>query len=547
MSEEATRFSGRIVDVIAGTIFPGTVTVAEGRILTIEADPKAEGPYIMPGFVDAHVHIESSMLVPTEFARLAVPFGTVATVSDPHEIGNVLGIDGVRFMIENGKKSPFKFYFGAPSCVPATTFETAGAEIGPADVETLLEMPEVVYLAEMMNFPGVLHRDPIVWEKINIAKALGKPIDGHAPGLRGKEALKYISAGISTDHECFTREEALDKLRYGMKIQIREGSAARNFEALYALIDEYPDRMMFCSDDKHPNDLMVGHLDRLARRAVAKGMDVMNVLRALTRNVVQHYGLDVGLLQTGDPADFILVEDLNEFRVLATYIDGKQVATEGTSLLSSQPTTLPNKFDASPITADQLTVPAQKSAVRVIEVMDGQLITNEVHADLPLENGALQVDLEQDILKIAVVNRYEDAPPAVAFVKGFGLKSGAIAGSVAHDSHNIVAVGTNDADLTAAINLVIEAKGGLSHADGDDGIAEVIPLPIAGLMSDQDGYAIGQQYDQMSDRVVAAGATLAAPYMTLSFCALLVIPQLKLSDLGLFDGNSFEFVPLERA
>lgn len=532
---------GQIVDVIAREIFEGKIHFSNGKIVQIERCPVSSKHFILPGFVDAHVHIESSMLIPSEFAKLAVCHGTIGTISDPHEIGNVLGKEGVEFMIENGLKTPFKFHFGAPSCVPATIFETAGATIDLKDIEEIFKLPRVNYLAEMMNFPGVIHRDPEVMAKIELAHQLGKQVDGHAPGLRGEDAKKYIEAGISTDHECFTKEEALDKLAHGMKIIIREGSAAKNFEALYTLIDEYPEMIMLCSDDKHPNDLAVGHINQLVARAIAKGCDLFNVLRAATKNPIEHYKMDIGLVRAGDFADFCIVTDLKEFKVTQTYINGDLVAENGKSFIPSVDTVILNHFNCSPISTRQLKIPSDhSSSVNVIAVEDGQLITEKEIAQLKSENGELMINVSQDILKVVVVNRYYDAEPALGFIKNFGLKEGAIASCVAHDSHNIIAVGTNDEDLVAAINLIIQEKGGISLAHGHE--KHVVGLPIAGIMTDQDGYEIGREYEILDQRAKSLGCTLSAPYMTLSFCALLVIPKLKLSDKGLFDGEKFEFV-----
>ncbi|TNE53294.1 MAG: adenine deaminase [Bacteroidetes bacterium] len=533
------EIAGNIVDVVSKTIRKGVVTVEGGRIASIQYREVSEDQYIMPGFIDAHVHIESSMVVPSEFARLAVLHGSVATISDPHEIGNVLGKEGVRFMIDNGNKVPFKFYFGAPSCVPATKFETAGAEIGPEDIREILGWEGVNYLAEMMNFPGVLNKDPEVMEKLAIAKEMGKMIDGHLPGIKGEMAKNYAAEGITTDHESFEYDEALDKINYGMKILIREGSAAKNFEALWPLIDEYPDRMMFCSDDKHPNDLLVGHINELARRAVAKGCDVMNVLRMCSYNVVKHYNMNVGLLQEGDPADFCIVKDLKDFEVTHTYIEGELMAENGTSYIQSVPVTPINHFNCDKISADRLGITADTDQVKVIRVDDGQLITKKEIRSLQAKNGYLQTDVEQDVLKLVVVNRYQPSEPARCFVTNFGLKSGAIASSVAHDSHNIIAVGTNDEDLAEAINLLVESEGGVSLANGEEKMC--VALPVAGLMSHTDAYEIAAEYTEIDQKARALGSSLGAPYMTLSFCALLVIPELKLSDLGLFDGVRFEF------
>lgn len=531
---------GQVVDLVQRRVFPARVTVHAGKIADVEPVTEAPPVFICPGFVDAHVHIESSMLTPCQFARLAVVHGTVATVSDPHEIGNVLGVAGVRYMIENGKTVPFHFYFGAPSCVPATNFETAGAEISVADVELLLQMPEIKYLAEMMNYPGVLHQDPVVMAKIAAARRASKPIDGHAPGLRGSQARQYAQAGMSTDHECFTAEEALDKLVAGMKILIREGSAAKNFEALIGLLPDYASHLMFCSDDKHPDSLVAGHINDLARRAVARGYDVLDVLQVACANPVRHYHLETGLLQKGDPANFIVLEDLQNFRVRQTYINGQLVAENGQTLIPFVESALVNQFHTEPKTPDQFAVKDTGKDLLVIEAIDGQLITNKIVSPATVKAGLAVADPSSDVLKIAVVNRYQEAPVAVAFIKNFGLKTGALAGSVAHDSHNIIAVGTDDQSICRAVNLIIEAKGGLSAvADGDE---QLIPLPIAGLMTGEDGYAVARQYEQIDRMAKRMGSTLLSPFMTLSFMALLVIPSLKLSDKGLFDGDRFVFV-----
>lgn len=533
--------SGNIVGIIEKEIYWGTVHVQDGKINSIEKleMERKDAPYLMPGFIDSHVHIESSMLVPAEFARLAVVHGTVGTISDPHEIANVCGVAGVRYMIENAATVPFKCRFGAPSCVPATVFETAGATIGPDEVESLLRIPEILYLSEMMNFPGVLSGDPDVMAKIAAAVKIGKPVDGHAPGLRGEQALRYIQAGISTDHECFTAEEALDKLRYGMKILIREGSAARNFDALAELLNDHEDRMMFCSDDKHPDSLAKGHINELCARAVAKGIGIFKILKAACINPVLHYKMDVGTLQIGDAADFILVSDLTRFDVLQTYIDGRLVADKGVSMINTDQPALINRFDCRPVSPDQFRLANNgRETIDVIEALDGQLITPHLKCTPRIEDGCIVSDTENDIIKIAVINRYHTAPPAIAFVKNFGLKTGAIASSVAHDSHNIVVAGVSDEDICKAANAVIACGGGIAAVCNEE--IQLLPLPIAGLMSDKNGYDVATAYtaiDKFSKETL--GSTLKAPFMTLSFMALLVIPSLKLSDKGLFDGNRF--------
>jgi len=535
---------GYLADVWQKQIYPAEVQVQDGKIASVKKVPLSAGEplyYILPGFIDSHVHIESSMLIPSEFARLAVVHGTVATVSDPHEIANVCGIEGVEFMINNGKQVPFKFNFGAPSCVPATTFETAGATLNSDEVKKLLEKPEIKYLSEMMNFPGVLFNDAEVMQKIAYAKALNKPVDGHAPGLTGEKAKQYIDAGITTDHECFTKEEALSKLEYGMKIIIREGSAAKNFEELIPLLNDYPDRIMFCSDDKHPDSLVAGHINQLCARAAAKNIDIFKILQAACINPVLHYNLDVGMLREGDSADFIIVDNLREFGVWQTYINGQLVAQNGRTFIEAVEVQPINQFNCSPINEPDIEVRFNgASEMPVIEALDGQLITNKLLADVIVTNGQILSDEDNDILKMVVVNRYNNAAVAIAFVKNFGLKSGAIASSVAHDSHNIIAVGVEDECIIKAVNLIIREKGGISCATETD--SSYLRLPVAGLMSTHDGYQVADAYTALDNMAKELGSTLSSPFMTLSFMALLVIPHLKLSDMGLFDGDNFKFV-----
>ena len=534
---------GNIVDILNKRIFKGEVCVENGQISAIrEVNHEVEN-YILPGFVDAHIHIESSMVVPSEFAKIAVLHGTVATVSDPHEIANVLGVQGVDFMIENGKKVPLKFNFGAPSCVPATSFESAGAVINADDIKLMMENPDINYLAEMMNYPGVLFDDEEVLQKIEHAKNNNKPIDGHAPGLRGDDVTKYIAAGISTDHECFRYDEALEKLQKGMKILIREGSAAKNFEALIDLLPEHYNNMMFCSDDKHPDDLLLGHINQLCERAVAKGMDVFKVLQAACVNPVKHYNLEVGLLQVGDPADFILVDNLKEFNVLETYINGELVAKNGKSFVKSVPFEVLNNFNTDIKKVADFRLASSSKKIRVIEALDGELVTNQIAADSLIVDGNLVSNTATDVLKMTVVNRYKNETPSIAFIKNFGIKEGAIASSVGHDSHNIIAIGVSDEAICKAVNLIIENKGGVCAVTKTT--EKVVALPVAGIMSDQPAEIIGNAYAALDAMAKEMGSTLRAPYMSLSFMALLVIPSLKLSDKGLFDGNTFKFTSLE--
>ena len=529
---------GQIVDLVNSRIFSGVVIVEDGKIKKIEEQPVGNTRYIMPGFVDAHVHIESSMLVPSEFARLATAHGTVATVSDPHEIANVLGKGGVRFMIENGKKVPFKFFFGAPSCVPSTAFETSGFTLDSNDIEELMASPDIYYLSEVMNYPGVINEDPELMRKIDAAKKYQKPIDGHAPAVTGIDLQKYIGASITTDHECFTLAGALEKISLGMKILIREGSAAKNFEALIPLMATHPDKLMFCSDDKHPDELDDGHIDVLVRRAIDLGYDVIDVLKAASLNAVRHYNLPVGMLQQGDDADFIVVDDLRNPVARQTYIRGELVAENGVSNFKYVETETPNIFERPFLYSQDLFVPDKGKKIKVIECFDGQIITKSILADPKVVDGGIVSDVENDILKMVVVNRYQPYTPAVAFIKGFGLKRGALASSVAHDSHNIVAVGVTDNDILHAVNLLIEHKGGVTAYCGTEMVA--VPLPVAGLMSNEDGFEVAQAYKNADALAKRLGSTLFAPFMTLAFMALLVIPELKLSDRGLFDVTKFE-------
>ena len=537
------QIQGQIVDIENRRIYSGEVKVENGKIFSVIEKQHDNKNFILPGFIDAHIHIESSMLVPSEFAKIAVLHGTVGTISDPHEIANVLGKDGVYYMIENGKKVPLKFHFGAPSCVPATFFETAGAVIDSEQIKELMAHPDIYYLAEMMNYPGVLFDDEEVLKKIAWAKHYNKPVDGHAPGLRGEAVQKYISAGITTDHECFTYDEAAEKLSLGMKVIVREGSAAKNFEALIDLLPNHYENLMFCSDDKHPDDLIVGHINQLCARAVAKGYDVFKILQMACINPVKHYNMTVGLLQPNEAADFIVVEDLTHFKVLQTYINGELVAENGQSFVQHIDFEKPNNFSTSPKTLADFRVTTEAKTIRVIEALEGQLITNEIHCSPKIEDGKLVSDTEHDVLKMAVVNRYENAPIALAFIKNFGLKKGAIASSVAHDCHNIVVVGTSDEDILNAVNLLIANTGGICAVNGS--AQKSLALPIAGIMSDQNGWEAGRLYQEIDAMAKELGSTLKAPFMTLSFMALLVIPDLKLSDKGLFSGKQFAFTDLE--
>lgn len=543
MSSHSFSLSGNIVDIHQRELFRGKIDISDGIITAITHTPESTyDVYLTPGLVDAHVHVESSMLPPSEFARAASIHGTVATVSDPHEIANVLGIEGVKWMLKDAQHSPFKFYFGAPSCVPATPFETAGASLGPQEIESLLNLPEIKYLAEVMNFPAVIEQDPAMMTILGIAKKLNKHIDGHSPGVMGEALKKYVAAGIETDHECTTIEEGKQRLELGMKVAIREGSAAKNFDALWPLIHDYPNDILLCSDDKHPDDLIVSHLNALLARLLGNGVDLFTALRSATINPTQHYGLEVGLLRIGDPADIVEWNDLSQFIPQRTWINGELVAEKGHTKLKQRKVTPVNHFNTQKKTVTDFEWQASNNnpLQRVITVLDGQLITDEALHLPKVEAGKIISDTHQDLLKITVVNRYQNSRPATALIKNFGLKNSAMASSVAHDSHNIVAVGSDDTKLCQAINLVIQHEGGLSAVTADR--EKILPLSIAGLMGTDNAWAVAQDFSELTGMIKDDGCPLTSPFMSLSFMALLVIPKLKLSDKGLFDVDTFSLL-----
>jgi adenine deaminase len=530
------KVEGYIVDLHERSVFGGVVVIEKGIIKSIVKTGGVHDRYIVPGFVDAHVHIESSMVTPSRFAQTAVRHGTVAVVSDPHEIANVLGLKGVHFMISDAKSVPVKFLFGAPSCVPATSFETSGAVINADDIEKLLNEKSIGYLGEMMNFPGVLSNDHEVMKKIKAAQNAGKKIDGHAPGLTGENLKKYVNAGISTDHECSTLAEAREKISLGMKILIREGSAARNLEALKPLIDESPDMVMLCSDDLHPEMLEKGHINLLVARLINQGYDMFNVLRAATVNPVNHYGLNTGLLQEGDSADFIVVDDMKTMHVSQTWISGNCVYFNCNVEFSAADSKPENRFNASKVKGKEIKVKSTGKPIKVIRAFNGELFT-AMQEYMPPSGEYIETNTGSDILKIVVKDRYKDSDPAVGYITGFGLNKGAFATSVAHDSHNIIAIGVNDNDIVEAINTIVSYKGGMSVVNGNSKM--ILPLPVAGIMSDKPVKEVADIYTKLSDAVKQLGCTMDAPFMSLSFMALLVIPELKMSDKGLFDGKKF--------
>lgn len=539
-----TKIEGNIVDLFERKIFKGEVCIEGDKIISIiEKDTKSE-IFILPGLIDSHVHIESSMLIPSVFSKLAIQNGTVAVVTDPHEIANVMGLDGVKFMIKDSKQTPLKTYYCAPSCVPATPFETSGAELNSNDIEFLFKEYKLKALGEMMNYPGVIYKDEEVHAKLNIAKKYNAIIDGHIPGIFGDDLKKYVESGISTDHECFTIEEAIEKIDLGMKILIREGSAAKNFDALYPLISRFNKMIMLCTDDSHPDDLIkYGHINKILKLGKKYKIDIFDMLYSTCVNPVEHYNLDVGLLREKDFADFIIVDNLDDFNVLETYINGKPVFSHGRILFNTNIVEPINNFNASKILPEQIAVDDKNSKIKIIEVIDKELITKSFEITPTVIDGKIQADTKNDILKIVVYNRYNKAAkPQVGFINGFKLTSGALATSIAHDSHNIIAIGTTDKEITNAINEIIEHKGGLTYVNNSD--YYTLPLEFAGLMTQANPNEVAEKYGKINSIINANGCNLTAPFMTLSFMALLVIPQLKIGDKGLFDVEKFEFTDL---
>ena len=544
------RISGHIVDVFNKNIFDGTIIVEEGKIReAVHSAVPADAPYVMPGFTDAHIHIESTLLTPENYARAAVSKGVVAVVADPHEIANVCGLEGIEFMMDNGRKSKFHFNFCAPSCVPCTTFETSGARIGHSDIAALLEKDEICAVAEFMNAFGVLTGDPECKAKLDAARRAGKKVDGHAPGMSREDLFKYAAAGISTDHECVSLKEALDHLDAGMKVIIREGSASCDFEALSPLLADHPGQLMFCSDDKYPDELMDGYIDKMVSRAVAMGYPLWNVLDAACVTPVTHYGLRHGLLRQGDSADFIIVDNLRDFNVLATFITGEQVFSsdcrnQHNPGCNCREKGWPNVFKAEKIAEEDIqvhwdTTKAPDARIKVIKAEDLSIRTGTMHAVPKVCGDRIVADTDDDILKIVVYSRYGHGRPQTAFIHGFGLKRGAMASSIAHDSHNIVAIGTSDKDIVSAINRLIELKGGIIVCDGEE--SHELPLPVGGLMSDLDCITVAERYRKLKKQAKLQGCPFNAAFMTLSFMCLPVIPELKLTDKGLFDATRFEF------
>ena len=564
-------FTAFILDVVTDSIYPARIAIEDGIFkqvtpVTINEETSVDVPGIMlPGFIDSHIHIESSMITPAQFAKIAVRHGTTSVVCDPHEIANVLGIDGIEAMIENAKKVPFNFYFAAPSCVPATPFETSGATLDSSAIEYLLKKDEVVALAEMMNFPGVISGDEEVLRKLELARKYEKPIDGHAPLLSGKDLDKYLEQGISTDHECTNVVEAIEKKIKGMRIMVRDGSSAKNMEGLFNMDEgkkmvENSERFsliyrdvfekklfspvfdFIVSDDKHPDELVKGHLNLSIKKAISLGIDPFKAISMVTINPAYHYALDAGIIVEGARADFIVVDSLHDLNVLKTYVGGECVFDGKNVLFDAPEMKSHNSINASKKTAADFDMHygGDECEVNVIECFDGNLLTRKATASLSVEDGIVQSDTSQDVLKIAVVERYGGNTVANAFIKGFGLKKGAMASSVAHDSHNIIVVGCDSEAMARAVNRVIDDGGGISVVCDD--FTDSLPLPIAGLMSNEDAFDVAGKWGELYEKTVDWGCTLKFPFMTMAFMALLVLPSIKISDKGLFDGDSFEFM-----
>lgn len=536
----STNFTitGVVFDPILRESFGATLRIQDGKIAKIEKDSNIKHPIILPGFVDSHVHIESSMLTPSNFAKAAVKHGTVAVVTDPHEIANVAGVKGVEFMINDAKGSDFKFYFGAPSCVPASPFDECFEPFTPEIIEGLMKREDIHFLAEMMNFPGVIYKSESVMQIIDKAHSVQKPVDGHVPGLSGDALKSYVSVGITTDHECFTLEEALEKIKLGMKILIRDGSAAKNFSALHPLIKEYSKHLMFCTDDCHPDELLHGHINLKVKQSLALGYDVFDVLQVSSVNPVNHYKLNLGLLQEGDSADFLVVDNLQNLNIQSTFINGADVLETKESLIklySALNYVFPNSFNPS-----NLNLKVASSKVKAIEVINDELITNTVVVNNEAET--LSCNLNEDILKIAVLSRYKDNELSVGLIKGFGMKKGAIAASIAHDSHHIISVGCDNASIEKCLEFIIKNRGGVCYFDGEQ--LHGLPLPVYGLMTDSTAEVAASAYEIINSKVIADGCKLKAPFMTMSFMSLSVIPHLKITPAGLFDVDKFNYTKL---
>ena len=577
--------TAKVLDVECGEIYPAEVVIEDGlfkEVIPIITDDDDSLDYdyegiLIPGFIDAHIHIESSKLSPSNFAKAVLPYGTTSVVADPHDIANVLGIGGIDWMVEDGKKAPFDFYYTVPSCVPATCFESSGAVLTSEDVAELLKRDEMVALGEMMDFQGVIGEDEEVLKKLEAARVLGKPIDGHAPLLSGEDLEKYVSYGIFTDHECTRFDEAIEKARLGMKIMVREGSSAKDMDSLlnlddrlnYLIEEEMAGRMLVQSlddamqvppfeflicDDIDAEDLSMGHLDRLIKKAISLKINPKEAIKMVTFNPAEHYGLNCGAIEPDRIANFLLVDDLRNLNISKVWVHGELVVDDGEVLFETEEAESKNTIVLDEVKAEDFDVVMEMDWVNslmdettnvfVINASDNNLITEKSEETLLVQNKIIKPDLKKDIVKIAVVNRYGGNNIANGFVKGFHLKKGALATSVAHDSHNILVIGTNSEDMAKAVNLIRKHQGGLVAISTEDEICEVLELPIAGLMSNRNMDYIADKYGKLRDAVNELGCDLESPFTTLSFMGLLNIPHFKISDQGLFDGDKSCFVDL---
>ncbi|MCF8357528.1 MAG: adenine deaminase [Prolixibacteraceae bacterium] len=531
---------GNIVDVVKREIFKGRIFF-ENNISKIERiEYVNDTNFILPGFIDAHLHIESTMLTPVEYSKIALKHGVIAAITDPHEIANVCGIDGINYMIDNAKKTPMKIYFGAPSCVPATPFENNGAIISAKEIEALFKSKKCFQLSEMMNFPGVINDDKDVWEKIKVAKKYNRKIDGHAPLLSGEGLKKYIEAGISTDHETTKLDEALEKIKDGMKIILRNSSASRDFLHLISLIETHPNKTMMCTDDCHPDDLEKGYINEMVKTAIEKGYNVFDVISIASKNAKDHYGTETGLLQLYDPADFIVIDNFKNFNIKKVFVNGIEQLNEDPIKKQNPKNEIINNFHQNKIFLNDVRFPSKNKKINAIRIIEDSIITKKEKYQIKENVEYFESETEDDILKIVIVNRYKKAKPTVGFVNGFNLKKGAIGSSVAHDSHNIVVIGVSDKEICKAISSIQESKGGLVAVNGNE--THLLPLPIGGIMSDKSCEEVSRQYKSLNNIAKEMGCKIHAPFMTLSFMSLLVIPEIKIGDMGLFDVNKFSFI-----
>lgn len=531
---------GNILNVFTDEIYPGEIKINNGIIESIREVDQYFPDIIVPGFIDSHIHIESSRLTPSRFAEVALRHGTTAVVCDPHEIGNVMGLEGIEYMVNDAKYAPLKFFFTAPSCVPATNYETNGATISADIIDSLLRRDEFVALSEVMNYTGVVNGDKDLIDKINVAKKYNKKIDGHAPLLTGPDLQKYVKYGISTEHECVTKAEALEKKRLGLKIMIREGSESHMLEKLVNTPTDF-----IVTDDLEPDDLVKGHMNIRLRKAVDLGMDPFEAIRKVTLNPAEHYGLNCGSISPGKSADLVFIDNLDDFRVKRVVVNGNTIFKKQKLLYRAKPLPLDSTLHINHKNAEDFDLkannPNKKSAnVNVIRVIPESIVTKKSTAKLTIDRGKIIPSVFEDILKISVVERYGGNTISNAFISGFGLKNGAIASSVSHDSHNLIVIGTNSEYMAEATNKIIDNNGGIVAISNQEQIE--LPLPIAGLMSDRSVLEVAKQTEALNDLVNRMGCPLENPFTIMSFMALPVVDEIKITNKGLFDVSENKFI-----